>query len=105
VTGSRERLAFVSPRTGRAVAEPAAGPYRGRLLPLPGFLLREAVGEVSGGDIADGLALTGHFLARHAMGDSGKGLPAARERLMERLGSAAAKAGSADHGSAINGET
>jgi len=85
VTGSRNLLAFVSPNTGRAVAAPAAGPYRGRLLPLPGFLLERTADEISNADIVTGLSLTGHFLARHVMGDSRSDLPAARERLVEGL--------------------
>ena len=38
VTGATEDLAYVSPRTGRAVSRAAAGPYKEKLLPLPGFL-------------------------------------------------------------------
>ncbi|HEX8216450.1 MAG TPA: DNA repair protein RecO, partial [Allosphingosinicella sp.] len=37
-TGAREGLAFVSPRSGRAVSEEGAGGYRDRLLALPSFL-------------------------------------------------------------------
>ncbi len=37
VTGAESGLAWVSPRTGRAVAEEAAGEWRSRLLRLPGF--------------------------------------------------------------------
>lgn len=39
VTGSREDLAYVSPRSGRAVARGAAGEWADRLLPLPPCLL------------------------------------------------------------------
>src|SRR5205085_2589973 len=41
VTGAAEDLAYVSPRTGRAVSRVAAAPYRDKLLPLPGFLWRD----------------------------------------------------------------
>ena len=37
-TGSEANLAFVSPKTGRAVSLEAGMPYKGRLLPLPAFL-------------------------------------------------------------------
>src|SRR5579859_1085500 len=37
-TGSAEDLAYVSPKTGRAVSRQAGEVYRDRLLPLPGFL-------------------------------------------------------------------
>ena len=39
VTGEKAGLAFVSPRTGRAVTHEAAGQWTGRLLPLPSFLV------------------------------------------------------------------
>ncbi len=60
VSGSSEGLKFVSPRSGRAVSEQAAGAWAPRLLPLPACL---AGGAYSGyADMADGLRLTGHFL-------------------------------------------
>jgi DNA repair protein RecO (recombination protein O) len=64
LTGATDDLAFVSPRTGRAVARGAAEPYRDRLLPLPAFLMG---GGVDAAAILDGLALTGHFLERHLL--------------------------------------
>jgi DNA repair protein RecO (recombination protein O) len=88
VTGSDQELIGVSPRTGRAVSRPAAGPWADRLLPLPGFL----IGRGGGGprDVAAGLALTGHFLAQALPG----GLPLARVRLAEQAGRAAPRSGS-----------
>ncbi|GAN77587.1 DNA repair protein RecO [Acidisphaera rubrifaciens] len=83
VTGAAEGLAFVSPRTGRAVAEAAAGVWRERLLPLPGFLR----GNGPPSDAAawrDGLRLTGHFLARDAFGSRHLPLPNARLLLYDR---------------------
>jgi DNA repair protein RecO (recombination protein O) len=86
VTGGTEDLAFVSPRSGRAVSEPAAGEWRDRLLPLPRFLLGQ--GPSSAADWAAGLRLTGHFLARDVFGVQHKGLPAAREMLLDRVAAA-----------------
>ena len=40
VTGTNQDLAYVSPRTGRAVSRETGAPYQDRLLPLPGFLWR-----------------------------------------------------------------
>lgn len=95
VTGTNDRLAFVSPRTGRAVSDGAAGPYRAKLLPLPDFLRRLLAGpaaEPAGApmavpvaDLLNGFKLTGAFLADHVFAPSGKALPAARERLIERF--------------------
>jgi DNA repair protein RecO (recombination protein O) len=81
VTGRREGLAYVSPRTGRAVTAEGAGDWAGRLLPLPAFLVGAAAGP---GEVAAGLRLTGHFLARDVFGQTHRPVPAARRRLAER---------------------
>ena len=41
VTQTREGLAFISPKTGRAVSAQAAAPYVDKLLPLPPFWLND----------------------------------------------------------------
>ncbi len=82
LTGSTEDLAWVSPRTGRAVSMHAAEPWKGRLLALPAMLRG---GEADPAGWASGLALTGHFLARDAFGIQHKQLPAARLRLTDRV--------------------
>ncbi|EKE44077.1 RecO [Oceaniovalibus guishaninsula JLT2003] len=84
VTGARDDLAFVSPRTGRAVARDAAGRWADRLLPLPGCLAGQ--GPASAGELLDGLRVTGHFLEGRlvpALGD--RPLPPARARLIARM--------------------
>ena len=83
VTGAADDLAYVSPRTGRAVSRVAAAPYRDKLLPLPGFLWRDS--PAARRDIAAGLALTGYFLLHHLLEPHGRQLPEARERLAERM--------------------
>ena len=83
-TGTNDELAYVSPRTGRAVSLSAGAPYRDRLLALPGFLLGRA-GPEREAEIAAGLALTGHFLERHVFHPQNRGMPAARQRLAERF--------------------
>jgi DNA repair protein RecO (recombination protein O) len=83
VTGATEDLAFVSPRSGRAVSEAAAGQWRERLLPLPRFLLGQ--GPSAPADWLAGLRLTGHFLARDVFGTHHRPLPAARALLVDRL--------------------
>jgi DNA repair protein RecO (recombination protein O) len=84
VTGACTDLRYVSPRTGRAVSAAAAGPYRARLLPLPGFLTDadpHADAGASPAAIGAGLRLTGHFLERNVYGLRNRSLPAARLRL------------------------
>lgn len=87
VSGANDDLVAVSPRSGRAVSAAEAEPYQGRLLPLPPFL-REG-GTAGWPDIIDGLALTGHFLARDLLTDRAAPLLEARGRLVERLRRAA----------------
>jgi DNA repair protein RecO (recombination protein O) len=94
LTGTVEDLAFVSPRSGRAVSGGAvsggaAEPWAGRLLPLPRFLLGQS-GPVGLGDCLAGLRLTGHFLARDAFGHRPGGAPAARGMLQDRVAAAIA---------------
>lgn len=60
-TGQGNDLAYVSPKSGRAVSRAAGQPYHDRMLALPGFI-REGELPDSMGDIADGVALTGHFI-------------------------------------------
>jgi DNA repair protein RecO (recombination protein O) len=83
VTGETANLAFVSPRTGRAVAAEAAEPYKDRLLPLPNFLRGNEPPDVA--DWGQGLRLTGHFLARDVFGARHKPVPAARAMLLDRV--------------------
>ena len=89
VTGEADGLAFVSPKTGRAVTAAGAGIWTSRLLRLPAFL--------AGGDDAtppdwrDGLRLTGHFLERDAFGHHNRPLPAARQMLYDRVAALAAE--------------
>ena len=95
VSGTGEDLAFVSPRSGKAVSRAASAPWQSRLLPLPAFLLGGAAsgpGTSSPAEWRDGLALTGHFLARDVFGTHHKPLPPARLLLYDRVASLAADA-------------
>jgi DNA repair protein RecO (recombination protein O) len=83
VSGVTEGLAYVSPRTGRAVAEAAAGELAPRLLPLPGFLRQDVPAMFS--DILMGLRLSGHFLGKQVLAPADRPLPTARERLTTLL--------------------
>jgi DNA repair protein RecO (recombination protein O) len=83
-TGTRDDLAYVSPKTGRAVSAEGAGAWAGRLLPLPSILLGQGQGAMD--EILDGLRTTGHFLNHWlapALGE--RPLPVARQRLLDAL--------------------
>jgi DNA repair protein RecO (recombination protein O) len=83
-TGARDHLAYVSPKSGRAVSAEAGEPYRERLLPLPPFLAEGQGRDMPSADeIAQGFRLTGFFLTRHAHEPRGLSMPDARARFME----------------------
>ena len=84
VTGATEDLAFVSPRTGRAVSREAAGAWENRLLDLPRFLI-ESGESADASSVAAALRLTGHFLARQALAPAARRMPRARARLHEAV--------------------
>jgi DNA repair protein RecO (recombination protein O) len=87
VTGVIADLAYVSPRTGRAVSRAVGLPYHDKLLELPGFLWCDEAADRD--QIGLGMTLTGHFLMHHVFGPQGGTLPAARLRLAERMRRAA----------------
>lgn len=87
VTGSRDDLAYVSPRTGRAVSAEAAGEWADRLLPLPLCLLGQSPLDM--GEIREGMRTTGHFLNRLAAEMGNRPLPGARQRLADVLAKSA----------------
>ncbi len=84
-TGDADDLAYVSPKSGRAVSRAAAEPYKHRLLPLPAFLLGVQTGLPDAGDLKNGLALTGYFLDRHIFAGRNTTAPPARHRLVEKF--------------------
>ena len=84
VTGAYEGLAYVSPKTGRAVSAAGAGDWAARLLPLPAALMGQ--GPASAAELDTGFALTGHFLAKGLEPVlAGRPLPVARQRLIDLL--------------------
>ena len=84
VTGSRDDLVYVSPKSARAVTRQAGAPYHDKLLPLPPFLL-SSQGGLAAGDVRKGLDLTGFFLERHVFHPHNRPLPDVRSRLAEAL--------------------
>ena len=83
-TGATEDLAYVSPRSGRAVSCEAGGAWADKLLPLPAFLIGR--GAVSIGAVREALRLTGFFLEHRACPALGRdALPEARGRLVRLL--------------------
>jgi DNA repair protein RecO (recombination protein O) len=87
VTGARDNLRYVSPKSGRAVSEEGAGLWRERLLPLPPFLTGETQPPTTE-HLAQALRITGHFLTRDVFGSRHRPLPSARTMLQERVNAA-----------------
>jgi DNA repair protein RecO (recombination protein O) len=91
-TGATEDLAYVSPRSGRAVSRQAGQPWDGRLLRLPTFLNdAQAVIDWQPGtglaatDLADGFAVTGFFLQRYVFEPRGIPLQSARASFVAAI--------------------
>lgn len=84
VTGGRDDLAYVSPKTGRSVSRAGAGAWADRLFPLPQCLMGQ--GHATAAELGQGLTITGHFLLRElAPLLNGRPLPEARTRLIALL--------------------
>ena len=83
-TGTTTDLVYVSPKSGRAVSRAAGEPYRDQLLRLPAFL-REDIAPASADDVIDAFAITGFFLARHALEPRGLALPDARAHFLAAI--------------------
>jgi len=95
-TGTTEDLAYVSPRTGRAVNRTAGGAWADRLLPLPEFLIGHAGPTIAPttaptiaptiGAVREALRMTGFFLEHWACPAlERQALPEARARLLHRF--------------------
>ncbi len=75
--GDASDLAYVSPKTGRAVSREKGFPYQDKLLNLPRFMWQPNV-TATYDDLLKGFALTTYFLTIHA---GIHHLPLSRERL------------------------
>lgn len=88
ITGATEDLAYVSPKSGRAVARLAAGAWADRLLPLPGCLMGAAPDPAGA---LEALALTGFFLSERLAPSLGaRPFPQARQRFIDQIARVAA---------------
>ena len=86
-TGRCDDLAYVSPRSGRAVSRIAGEPYRDRILALPAFLTAPD-GEATVADMPElqaGFRLTEFFLTRNVLAPRGLTLPDARRAYLAAL--------------------
>ena len=87
VTGSGKNLSHVSPKTGKAVCEEVAEPWKEKLLKLPKFLnasdSKATIGKL---EALDGLILTGHFFSSWVLPEFNKvKLPQSRASFVTAL--------------------
>jgi DNA repair protein RecO (recombination protein O) len=82
-TGLLNDLAYVSPKTGRAVGQLAGEPYHDKLLELPQFLLGQPITSMD--DVLLGFKLTGYFLERHIFEPRGLQMPQSRAWIISEL--------------------
>ncbi len=80
VTGATQGLAYISPKSGRAVTAEAASVWRDKLLPLPAFL-QDGNARATSEDIVQALRLTQYFLQAWVFATLARPLPLARVHL------------------------
>lgn len=85
VTGRHDALAYVSPKSGRAVSAEAGAPWRDKLLALPAFLQSDAREAADLAALEDAFRMTAHFFARHVYEPRGIGVPESRAAFMAAL--------------------
>ena len=99
-TGTTADLAYVSPKSGRAVSRDAGRPYHDRMLPLPDFLsgagtagIRKAPRNLDAEALDDAFRLTGYFLNRHIYEPRGLRPSPARDGFVQAIRRALAATG------------
>ena len=81
-TGRTDNLAYVSPKTGRAVCAEAGEPYKDRLFKFPHFILQQEYSP-SKEDLRDLLKMTEFFLYKNFFATHGLKFPKCRVNLAE----------------------
>ncbi|MBW9112783.1 DNA repair protein RecO [Rhizobium cauense] len=82
-TGSRSDLAYVSPKSGRAVSRSAGAPWADKMLALPSFLNSEENHAADLDSLNAAFRLTAFFLHRHVYEPRGVEPAAAREGFVQ----------------------
>ena len=95
-TGGRENLAYVSPKSGRAVSRDAGAPWADRMLALPAFLRRGSGLRADLSAMEDAFRLTGFFMGRHVYEPRGTTPPEARAGFLSALRKHLASTGNGD---------
>ena len=80
-TGARADLAYVSPKSGRAVSRAAGAPYADKMLALPAFLVEGGAADYD--SLLSAFRMTAFFLHRHVYEPRGIVLSAARDGFVQ----------------------
>lgn len=81
-TGSSADLAYVSPKSGRAVSRAAGMPWHDKLFGLPSFMVEGAGSRADAQGVDQGFRLTGFFFERHVYEPRGIAVPEARSAFL-----------------------
>ncbi|MBZ9674874.1 DNA repair protein RecO [Mesorhizobium sp. ES1-1] len=84
-TGTQQDLAYVSPKSGRAVSREAGAPWRDKMLALPAFLQRGSGLRADQAAVDEAFRLTGFFFNRHVYEPRGIEQPDARTGFLAAL--------------------
>jgi DNA repair protein RecO (recombination protein O) len=79
--GASDDLAYVSPKSGRAVSREKGAPYADKLFTMPDFLKPGAQGGGDAAQIAQALAINLHFIENRLFAHTSREVPAARTAL------------------------
>ena len=97
VSGAKQNLVWVSPKSGCAVSAAEGAPWANKLLILPNFLTGNSIAlneqeialeerdDIGQKELLAGFKLTGHFLTRHVYGPRAIAPPLEREKVLKEL--------------------
>ncbi len=80
--GSTQNLAYISPKSGRAVSLEAGAPYANKLFNLPEFIISNST-NISQQQIKEGLMISGYFLEKYFFQPHNIKSPTSRIRFVE----------------------
>ncbi|MCQ2914966.1 MAG: DNA repair protein RecO [Alphaproteobacteria bacterium] len=83
ITGKTNDLAYVSPKSGKAVSKDVDKKWINKLLPLPDFMVKQDTNENSIKEIKKGLNLTGFFLENYAIKNVNYNILKTRQMLID----------------------
>ena len=84
-TGSKENLAYVSPKSGRAICLSSGAPYQDKLFSYPHFIVDKNYTPTNS-EVADLLKMTDFFLNKNFFQIHGLKFPQNRVNLLQNLG-------------------